>query len=126
MTQVVGDATLKKAVGQRLALLVDNHLRVNWDELATTLGYSTGSTLRQARLGKTMLSAEKLAGLARVTTADRTRRPSVDWLLTGRGTPLIEDAPEGSALSSVEFRVANSPPEVKLKIEAFLDIHGAS
>lgn len=123
MTQVLGDKALKVVVGQRLALLVDEYLGTNWDELAQALGYSTSSTLRQARIGKTMLSAEKLAGLAAVTSADG-RRPSIDWLLTGLGSPLIGPLKSPTRVASVEDRVANSPPDAKRKILAFLEVHG--
>lgn len=93
MTQTRRDDKLKRVLGDRLKELVDLHLAVSWDELATRLGYANSSTLRQAREGESLLSVEKLARLALVTTADG-RKVSVDWLLTGLGSPLGPHTPK--------------------------------
>lgn len=94
MTQTRRDDKLKRVLGDRLKELVDLHLAIGWDELATRLGYANSSTLRQAREGESLLSVEKLARLALVTTADG-RKVSVDWLLTGLGSPLEPGALQG-------------------------------
>ena len=130
MTQKPRDLILKRAIGCRLAQLVDQHLAMSWDDLAEKLGYTTSSTLRQARNGTTLVSTEKLARLARVTSKDGHKRVSVDWLLTGSGHPLInvnqgntKALYESSQLSAlIANRVENSTLEVQQKIAAFLEI----
>lgn len=108
--------------------LVENSLKMTWDDIAEKLGYTTSSTLRQARNGETLISVEKLSELAKIRTADGRKRVSVDWFLTGSGSPLIDV--DGASLEphptdlSVAVRVAQAPLSVQRKIEAFLDIQG--
>lgn len=123
MTQTRRDSKLKQVLGERLRELVDRHLEMSWDELATRLGYATSSTLRQARDGEALLSVEKLVRLAELTTNDG-RKVSVDWLLTGEG-PALRKVEERRLRATLASRVARANPDVQHMIEAFLEVRGA-
>lgn len=114
-------------MGERLQELVDHHLGLSWDVLSTQLGYTTAATLRQAKDGKTLLSAEKLARLACVATSDGTSRVSIDWLLTGIGEPVSPQQPGGRRTAdTLGARVQRAPKHVREKIAAYLDVRGKS
>lgn len=122
MTQTRRDSKLKKELGERLLTLVEAHLQLTWDELAMRLGYANSSTLRQVRNGQTLLSLEKLVRLAYLEAPDGSR-VSVNWLLTGEGTPLLVSAPQ-QCLRTLVRRLAKADPEVQRKIEMFLEVQG--
>lgn len=130
MTQIKRNDLIKKKLGLRLKELVETQLLISWESLADMLGYTTSSTLRQAGNGETLMSVEKLAGLANIKTRNGKKRVSVDWLLTGKGPPLI-DVLEGDELElaesikskSIASRVANAPLVLQKKIAVFLDIN---
>jgi hypothetical protein len=119
MTQVRRDAQFKAAFGRRLTELVDRELNLSWGDLASRLGYANSTTVRQAARGQVLLSAEKLALLAQVTDL-RSRRVSIDWLLTGTGTALLGDREVPPP--SVAQRVARAPRDIQAKISGFLDV----
>jgi len=124
MTQTPRNTSFQKAVGQRLDTLVKRYLKVSWKRLGDLLGYSNSSVLLRSRDGETSLSAEKLAVLATLDVAMGGGRISIDWLLTGRGTPIQSDGPDSAGLStSLGTRVESAAPEIQNKIAAFLEVH---
>lgn len=122
MTQVRRNPQFKAAFGRRLTELVDGELDLSWEELASKLGYANSTTVRQAARGQVLLSAEKLALLAQLTDLCN-RRVSVDWLLTGAGTPFVGN--RRIKTPSVAKRVARAPKEIQAKISGFLDVMAA-
>jgi hypothetical protein len=128
MTQTKRNETLKRTIGRRLDELVECHLKMPWNELATRLEYATSSTLRQARKGETLISPEKMSILANIESKDGCSRVSIDWLLTGKGRALVDvtgEATDSSRKVSLAARVTAATPELQSKIEAFLDVHGS-
>lgn len=121
MTQKPRDANFQAAIGSRLGLLLDQYLKWNLSVLATKLGYTNDSALRKVRKGQAGLSADKLALLAELPVGDNSARISIDWLLTGYGTPLAMTGgtpPQGE----LALRVAHAPSEVQQRISHFLDV----
>lgn len=124
MTQIRRNDAFKHALGSRLKTLVEQHLRLSWAELSGRLGYKNSSVLRQAREGRTLLSAEKLAALAEIGTGDGQRYVSIDWLLTGDGVPLLRRAKAEPAAAEIALahRVIHASTDAQLQIAAYLDI----
>lgn len=73
--------------GLRLEALVCDHLQTSWTELARKLKYSNSSTLLKIKNGKALPSVNKLHELATVKFDNC--QININWLLTGRGTPLL-------------------------------------
>lgn len=124
MTQKPRDAHFQAAFGQRLGVLLEQHLLITLSELADRLGYTNESTLRKVRKGLACLSSEKLATLAALPVASQSERISVDWLLTGHGTPISSGGLPANA--DVPQRVARAPAELQRTIAHFLDVQEAS
>lgn len=123
MTQTRRDHHAKVAVGRRLRQLIEDHLNLRLESVAESLGYSTSSTLRQACAGTTFLSVEKLSILANIASSDGKAKASIDWLLTGEGTPTRPLNVRDESKTSLSDRIVLAPPEVQRQIEAFLDFH---
>lgn len=124
MTQTPRDVRFQAAFGERLGVLLEQYLLITLSELAERLGYANESALRKVRKGLACLSAEKLAALAALPLASQSQRISVDWLLTGHGTPLSSDGLPASA--DVPQRVAQAPAELQRTIAHFLDVQEAN
>jgi len=126
MSQTKRNIKLQTEIGARLEQLVEVHLGRPWSDVATALGYANSSTLLAAKDGTSSLSVEKLALLAEQTGDGG--RVSIDWLLTGKGSPLVnqkrDTAPPPS--SQLVLRVARAPRSTQRKIEAFLDLETLS
>jgi len=122
MTQTKRDPVYRRVFGQRLQALVETHLKVSWRDLALRLGYGNDSVLRQARDGAACMSAEKLAALADLTFGPNDARVSLDWLLTGNGTPLWDGPAPSPALTGVAARVQLASVDVQRTIAAYLDV----
>ena len=125
MTQTRRDPAYRRAFGQRLQVLVEAHLKVSWRDLARRLGYGNDSVLRQTRDGLTCLSAEKLAALAELSFAHVDARISLDWLITGSGSPLVTSEGASSVFTGVAARVQRAPDSIQRTIDAYLDVQGA-
>lgn len=78
----------QKAFGNRLRILLEEYLDISLQELAHNLGLASTSTLRKALGGKGGLDIERLQKLGALA-AKRGELPNLDWLLTGRGSPVI-------------------------------------
>jgi len=123
MTQTRRDDQLKQALGQRLKQLVDVHLKMDLETLAKELGYASSTTLRRAREGETMLSAEKLARLAELRVGEGQWSVSMDWYLTGRGAALVSDEEATRRASRLAQRIDAAGKEVHDRISVYLDVH---
>lgn len=121
MTQVRSNPILRRAMGQRLELLVRDYLDVTWKALANQLGYRNDTVLRRARDGASGMSVEKLAVLATLRFGDEAQRVSIHWLLTGEGAPLRTVSLE-SYKGRLAQRVCNAAPRVQRQIAGFLDV----
>lgn len=74
--------------GERLQMLMITYLEVTPQDLAARLGLASTSSLRKAISGKGGLDIERLQLLSQLKTKNGDT-PNLDWLLTGRGTPLL-------------------------------------
>jgi hypothetical protein len=126
MSQTKRNIRLQTEIGARLGELVEVYLCRTWSDVAGALGYANSSTLLAAKDGTSSLSVEKLALLAEQTAGGR--RVSIDWLLTGKGSPLVKLEQDVSLPPSSKLvrRVAQAPRSTQRKIEAFLDLETLS
>lgn len=86
--------------------------------------YANSSTLLAARHGRTSLSVEKLALLARYKGVNG--RANIDWLLTGIGSPLLPaDESPGPHSGTLWAKINAAPRPVRDRVEAFLDVQAA-
>lgn len=67
---------------------MDQHLKVDIQKLSKLLEYTNDTTIRKARSGRTTIGADRLLRLSQIESPDG-RKPNLDWLLTGRGHPLL-------------------------------------
>ena len=87
MSQVKVNTAISIPIGERLEVLVKQHLKVTWSDLAKKLNYSNQSTLLKIKRGQSLPSAEKLHGLALLKFENG--QINLNWLLTGQGAPLL-------------------------------------
>lgn len=122
MTQTRRDPTFRAEFGLRFGQLVASHLRMSRTTLATRLGYQTDSVLRKVERGEAHLSVEKLRRLAALSLEGTEARVSVDWLLTGIGSPLCCDSVLAHS-DPLASRVERASEEARRAIGHFLDVH---
>ena len=125
MSQTKRNPAIRVQIGERLRALVEVHLALSWVEAATLMQYANSSTLLAASHGRTSLSVEKLAALARYESARG--RANIDWLLTGIGNPLLSaDESSGPRAGTLWAKILAAPRPVRDRVEAFLDVQAAS
>jgi transcriptional regulator with XRE-family HTH domain len=108
-------------LGPRLRELVEDRLGLSLTEAAQALGYVGTATLRQTYEGKTMPGVDKLARLSEITTRDATFRPSLDWLFTGKGSPLIACASNDTVapnLSRIRRTLTSRADQISASIQS--------
>jgi hypothetical protein len=116
MSRVKVNKQLASSIGQRLDELLSLHLGVSWSEFSKKLGYSNASTLSKVKSGESQMSVEKLHEAA-LLKFDSKGQINVDWLVAGRGNPLI--SPQ-SPLVEVEA-IPASQPEMKYDEDTLVD-----
>ena len=87
--------TTRTEMCARFRRLIEDCLGWTWLQTAQELHYKTPATLYQVRAGNQFPDVERLALLAKCSTDGR--RPNLDWILTGRGMPLISSNEKESA-----------------------------
>lgn len=117
MTQARRDEAFKAVFGRRLTTLVCR-LQLPWAEFGKRLGYKTDATVRQAGQGRTLLSAERLALLGTLVDS-KGNRVSLDWLLTGSGTPFLSSPTKTDPLLAL---LAEAPPDAQDDVHAYLRV----
>lgn len=85
----------KQEFSQRLSLLMRVHLKLSAKELAALMGHASTSTMRNALEGTGGLDIERLSRLGQLKT-EAGAVPNLDWLLTGRGAPLLPESLSGN------------------------------
>ena len=121
MTQTRRDPAFRAEFGRRFGQLVAGHLRMSLTALATRLGYETDSVLRKVEKGEAHLSVEKLRQLAALPLVGTDARVSIDWLLTGVGSPL-RIGTGSPPVDSIAARIERAPEGAQLAIRHFLDV----
>lgn len=103
---------------KRLGWIVENGFKWSWPRAANELGYETTATIYQVRAGKRFPDITKLAALAKKSTHDG-RKPNIDWIVTGRGAPLI-GASRNSTQSALFSRFEALPASYQKAVRALV------
>jgi len=78
----------KLGFSERLNQLINVYLQIDVKELSKQMGHASTSTLRNALDGNGAIDIERLYILGKIQTKSGAL-PNLDWLLTGRGLPLL-------------------------------------
>ncbi|MQA38513.1 hypothetical protein [Rugamonas aquatica] len=82
------DPQITQEISARFVEMVEQHLRLEWQDAAKILGYSNRSTLDAVRDGRTIPGPDKLFAISRWRTPDG-KRANIDWLFSNEGEPVI-------------------------------------
>ena len=105
------DPQVTLEISARFVEMVELHLRLSWQDLATLLGYSNRSTLDAVKNGRTIPGADKLYILAHWISPSG-YRANIDWIFSSQGLPLIR--PEiGCETDKVSQKVLDVDREIQ-------------
>lgn len=103
MTQTTKDRKALAPICQRFVRLMKEELKMSRAELARQLGYANASTLSRVQKGETFPDIGRLQKLSQLRTSAGTR-PNLDWLITGKGEPVLSGADDQEARGAASNR----------------------
>ena len=118
------DISSRSEICKRFIQVLEQHLGLSLSAAYKLLGYTTPSTLYSINAGRSAPDLERLLRLSMLRDV-KGRVPNLDWIITGRGSPMFKTtAPKDLPLSLPSDFInllTNAPPNKIGAIKTLLD-----